>query len=65
VIRNVGPRCRHAHDCKIQKDEGGYTWHHTGYPQDDEAAGYMQLVPKDEHAAISHYGGASIAGNRN
>jgi A nuclease of the HNH/ENDO VII superfamily with conserved WHH len=51
-------------DCKQVKDQNDHIWHHTGYPQDSEQAGYMQLVPAVEHKAIHHYGGASIAGNR-
>jgi len=36
------------------------TWHHTGYPH-TEASGTMQLVPTNEHAALSHIGGMSIS----
>jgi hypothetical protein len=36
--------------------EAGYTWHHTGYPLNNNAAGTMQLVPTKEHQRISHVG---------
>ncbi len=37
-----------------------YTWHHTGYPQ-EESYGTMQLVPTEEHDALPHYGGVYIS----
>lgn len=47
--------CTRLHGCP-----GGYTWHHTGHPI-DEQHGTMQLVPTDEHSKIPHWGGVAIS----
>jgi hypothetical protein len=56
-------------DCDVQLGYSGkqalnltcqHTWHHTGEPA-QQSCGTMQLVPTDEHEALSHLGGSSIS----
>jgi hypothetical protein len=59
----LGDRDSDIKDCNQICEKKGYTWHHTGYPH-SEQSGTMQLVPTDEHAAIKHWGGVSIAAGK-
>ncbi len=56
----TGDRDTDIRDCNAKMQATGYTWHHAGWPI-DEQQGTMQLVPTDEHAALGHIGGVLIS----
>jgi hypothetical protein len=55
-----GDRQTDINDCNRKCEKEGYTWHHTGWPI-DEQHGTMQLVPTDEHSVLGHVGGIVIS----
>jgi len=55
-----GDRDEDIASCNHTRSQSGYTWHHAGWPI-DEQKGTMQLVPTDEHSNLGHVGGVVIS----